>query len=76
MNWKVCKSDEPCERRQSEQRTNYRTPVGQLIFAIQTAARHGFPLRVVAAGSMWATFALTGEELAKLVDSHVALTLD
>jgi len=27
-----------------EPRTNYRTPVGQLVFAVQVAASKGFPL--------------------------------
>lgn len=59
-----------------EPRTNYRAPVAQLVFAVQVAARSGFPLQVVAAGGIWATFALSAEELAVLVDAHLSLQLD
>lgn len=59
-----------------EPRTNYRTPVGQLVFAVQVAAAKGFALQVVAAGSMYATFALSNEERAELIDNNVSLQLD
>ena len=44
----------------------YRTQIGNLVAAIQAAAIEGFALRCVAAGSLWATFELTGAEVAKL----------
>lgn len=59
-----------------EPRTNYRAPVAQLTYAAQVAARNDFPLQVVTAGSMYATFALSAEELAAMMKESVSLTLD
>lgn len=57
-------------------RSNYRTQIGNLIAAIQAAAIEGFALRCVAAGSMWATFELTAEEVAKLQQHKIFLEED
>ena len=50
------------ERFKANPPKNYRTPISNLVAAIQAAAIAGFALRCVAAGSMWATFELTDEE--------------
>lgn len=55
---------------------NYRTKVSSLIHCIQKAAIHGFCLRVVAAGSAYATFELTEEEFSLLSGEGIYLELD
>ena len=57
-------------------RTEYKTAISCLIPAIQAAAVAGFPLRVVAAGSMWATFELTDEEVSALSKQMIFLQRD
>ena len=54
----------------------YRTQIGNLVPAIQAAAIEGFALRCVAAGSLWATFELTAEEVAKLQQHKIFLEED
>lgn len=55
---------------------NYRTKVSSLIPCVQKAAIHGFCLRVVAAGSAYATFELTEEEFSLLSGEGIYLELD
>ena len=55
---------------------NYRTQIGNLVAAIQAAAIEGFALRCVAAGSLWATFELNAEEVAKLQQHEIFLEED
>lgn len=59
-----------------EPRKDWRAPIGQLVKAVQVAAAHGFPLQVVAAGSLHATFALTVEEACTLRNADVQIMLD
>lgn len=54
----------------------YRTQIGNLVAAIQAAAIEGFALRCVAAGSLWATFKLTAEEVVKLQQHRIFLEED
>lgn len=54
----------------------YRTRIGNLVAAIQAAAIEGFALQCVAAGSMWATFELTAEEVAKLQQHKIFIEED
>lgn len=59
-----------------KERKAYRTQIGNLVAAIQVAAIEGFALRCVAAGSLWATFELTAEEMAKLQRRKIFLEED
>ena len=64
------------ERLLNVDRKQYRTQIANLIPAVQAAASLGFTLRVVAAGSMWATLALTAQQAIDLAQSDISLTLD